>query len=75
MVEAEQEHQQNEQTKLDKAKSQITNGELLQHKERFISKIKSQSDFNFKRLKAQNFSGVGFDMLFNGYLKEELLSS
>jgi hypothetical protein len=74
-LEAEQEHQQNEQTKLDKAKSQITNGELLQHKERFISKIKSQSDFNFKRLKAQNFSGVGFDMLFNGYLKEELLSS
>jgi hypothetical protein len=74
-LKAEQEHQQNEQTKLDNAKSLITNSELLQHKERFINKIKSQSDFNFKRLKAQEFKGVGFDMLFNGYLREELLGS
>jgi hypothetical protein len=70
---AEEEHQKVEQTKLDNAKSLITTEELLNHKERFISKIKSQSDFNFKRLKAQKFSGVGFEMLFNGYLREELL--
>jgi hypothetical protein len=74
-LKAEEEHQQTEQTKLDNAKSQITTEELLNHKERFISKIKATSDFNFKRLKAQNFSGVGFDMLFNGYLREELLGS
>jgi hypothetical protein len=72
-LKAEEEHQKAEQTKLDNAKSQITNGELLQHKERFINQIKAQSDFNFKRLKAQEFKGVGFDMLFNGYLREELL--
>jgi hypothetical protein len=72
-LKAEQEHQQTEQTKLDNAKSLITTEELLNHKERFISQIKAQSDFNFKRLKAQEFKGVGFDMLFNGYLREELL--
>jgi hypothetical protein len=74
-LKAEEEHQQAEQTKLDKAKSQITTEELLNHKEQFISQIKAQSDFNFKRLKAQEFKGVGFDMLFNGYLREELLGS
>jgi len=74
-LKAEEEHQQAEQTKLDNAKSQITTEELLNHKELFISKIKAQSDFNFKRLKAQEFKGVGFDMLFNGYLREELLGS
>jgi hypothetical protein len=74
-LKAEQEHQQAEQTKLDKAKSQITNDELLSHKERFINQTKAQSDFNFKRLKAQKFTGVGFDMLFNGYLRGELLGS
>jgi len=74
-LKAEEEQQRAEQAKLDKVKSQITNADLLNHKERFISKIKSQSDFNFKRLKAQGFKGVGFDMLFNGYLREELLGS
>jgi hypothetical protein len=74
-LKVEEEHQQAEQAKLDKAKSQITNEALLNHKERFISQIKSKSDFNFKRLKAQGFTGVGFDMLFNGYLREELLGT
>jgi hypothetical protein len=72
---AEEEHQQAEQTKLDKAKAHITNADLLNHKEQFINQIKSKSDFNFKRLKAQGFTGVGFEMLFNGYLREELLGS
>lgn len=74
-LKVEQEHQQAEQAKLDKAKSQITNAELLNHKERFISQIKSKSDFNFKRLKEQGFKGVGFEMLFNGYLREQLIGS
>jgi hypothetical protein len=74
-LKAEEEHQQAEQTKLDKAKAQITTEELLNHKEQFISQIKAQSDFNFKRLKAQSFKGVGFDMLFNGYLREQLIGS
>ena len=74
-LKAEEEHQQAEQAKLDMAKSQITTEQLLNHKERFISQIKSKSDFNFKRLKAQGFTGVGFDMLFNSYLREELFGT
>jgi hypothetical protein len=74
-LKAEEEHQQTEQKKLDNAKSLITTEELLNHKELFINQIKSKSDFNFKRLKAQSFKGVGFDMLFNGYLREELLGT
>jgi hypothetical protein len=74
-LKAEEEQQQAANAKLDNAKSQITTEQLLNHKERFISQIKSKSDFNFKRLKAQGFAGVGFEMLFNGYLREELLGS
>ena len=74
-LKAEQELQQAEQAKLDKAKSHITDDELMKHKERFINQLQTKSDFTFKRLKDQKFKGGGFNMLFNVYLREILLGS